>query len=547
MNNGYPTNRGLMKTILTDGQKSIDLNSSDPSIWTYLSGAPETEFDVLYAKVSAVYSVLNAKANIIGNMPFTLLKANGDEYDSSATWENKVGFMPQPSELFRIDTLSYSVSNTIYNLKNTDALGYKTKRLVNAVPYTFSPYAPNGYLEYIERTINGKTERYTAEDKRLFRVWRLDHTTELLPSANTEARAMMNAAGILHSADLWIKHFYERGGVAPTVIAMKGAISSDKRDDEEKNWSNWLRGLGKWRTNIARVFNADALDVKQFGSSVTDLKDNVTYEQALRNVATVINAPLSMLFPDSNKYGVAKSEEKATWMDVYVIPFCNWLAYGYNEQIFKPMGLFLKFHPETLDPQQEDETARAAAVNQFMDFLSKCPTYEVFIGTCETFGYELSDSLIKAAETYYSDKEKQAEETRQQINVSTDGKPVAQVQPAEDTPEDDAEDAMPAKWIPNLDQIRELQRWQDLAFRKFKRDEPLAFEWRNDTLPEGVYKAISTNLPNAKEESAIKQVFDMAEMTAAPVEVKAESDILKLAEALNKLADVEHAKLPAIN
>jgi hypothetical protein len=483
--------------------------------------------------VAAVYSVLNAKANIIGNMPFTLTDMNtGEEYDSSKTWQNKIKFLPQPSELFRIDTLSYSVSNAIYNIRTTDALGYKTKRMINAIPHSFNPVVVNGELQYIERTVNGKVERYAPDDKRLFRMWRLDHTTELLPSVNTEAKAMMNAAGIVYSSDTWIKHFFERGGVPPTLVMMKGAVSPEKKDNETESWGNWLLRLGRKNAKSVRVVNADALDVKQFGSSVTDLKNNPIHDQALRDVASVINAPLSMLFPDSNKYGVAKSEEKATWFDVYIIPFCKWLEYGYNEQVFNPMGKHLRFMPETLDPQQEDESARANQISAFNKYMNECATFELFIGQCDTFGYELTDGLIEAAKKFYEEKAKQPEPP-----VVVNAQPEAEQSQEDDTEDEAKQEDMPAKWIPNLDQIRELQRWQELAFRKFKRGDELTFEWRNDTLPDEVYKDIKSRLAEDRtwNEDKIKTAFFIAELKAAPVEVK--SDILELAKALNKLAD----------
>lgn len=456
----------MNKFILTDGQKSVNLlHSDDPSVWTMLSTAPQTDNDILYARVAAAFRAYNLKANTVGSMPFCLYEENGEEFDNSASWENKVGFLPNPSELFRIDTLSYMVSNAVYNLQTRDVLGYKPKGLYNTIPYTFYPVVhPAGYLEYIERRTGMGIERYAPDGKQilggtksqLIYMWRLDHTTEILPSPNTEARAIMNAAGEVFYADAWIKHFYERGGVAPTVIAMKGAVSPDKKQGEEQSWKDWILGLGaRFHWNPTRVVNADTLEVKQFGSSVTDLKNMEVYEQAIANIAMGTGMPLSLMLMNSANYATAK-EEKATWYENDIIPFGKWLAYEYNKQVFHPLGLYLQFHPETLDPQQEDETERASAVNTFMDFLAKCPTYDVFIGTAETFGYELSDGLIKAAEKYFADKvnkQKEMERQMQQagVTVETDGEPVEQDE-QEDKPvpfqakdEEDEEEKKPAK------------------------------------------------------------------------------------------------------
>jgi hypothetical protein len=545
------------KFIITDGQKAANLlDSDDPSVWTYFSNAPMRDSDKLYACVAAAYRAYNLKANTVGNMPFVLMKGK-TEFDNSATWENKVGFLPNPSDLLRLDTLSYMATNTIYNLRTSDALGYKVKGLYHAVPYSFRPYT-NGQgtnVDYIERTVGSITERYQFPlDKRLVRMWRLDQTTELLPSPNTEALAIMNAAGVIYHADTWIKHFFERGGVPPTVIAMKGAINRGKRDEEERSWSNWLLGLGtRFRSRIARVFNADNLDVKQFGSSVTELKDNEVYSQSLANIAMGFGMPLSLLMANSANYATAK-EEKATWYENDIIPLCNWIAYEYNRQVFEPIGLRLEFHPETLDPQQEDETERAAAINAFMDFLGKCPTYEVFIGACETFGYELSDSLVTAAEAYYQEKDEKEEEMREQMGqagvvVGPDGKPLPAPKDEEQEDEEEQEEKKPfppkkavdipapAKWIPSIDELEELRIWREVMLRRFKKSQSLDYEYKPKAvpLPDGLVKDIREALLSAKSDEQIHAAFDIRE---AVVEAKAETpnDIMVLAAAINNLA-----------
>ena len=533
-----------MKLIATDGMKSANmLTSNDPDIWTFFSNAPQSSRQVLYGYVAAVFRAYNLKANTVGDMPFVLYQGE-TEYDNSATWQNKVGFLPNPSELFRIDTLSYIDTNTIYNVKTTDVLGYKTRGLYNAVPTTFTPDTDivTGALLSITRQVGTKTEVYTPDDKRLFRAWRLDHTTEVLPSINTEAQAIQRSAEIILYSDAWIGNYFRRGGIKPTLIAMKGLVSNDNKEDKEKSWTDWLRGLGKYTHRIARIFNAEAMDIKPFGDGIADLKDNPSYNAAIANIAMGTGMPLSLLMANSANYATSK-EEKATWYENDIIPFCNWLAYEYNRQIFQPLGLRLEFHPETLDPQQEDETERAAAINTFIDFLGKCPTYDIFIGTCETFGYELSDSLISAADAYYKDKEKKADELQAQMGAAgviagPDGKPIPvqnseQEQSKQDDEEDAAEDK-PTKSSMTVDEIALLSRWREICNRRLKRHDSLDFEFHSeDKLPANTVQRIKAALLNAKTFDDIKAAFDID----VPVEIKAENEIVMLAQAMNRLAD----------
>jgi 2'-5' RNA ligase len=395
-----------------DGQKSYPILDDTPGLWNYFSNAPRQEVDILYAKVSAVFRAFNLKANTVGNMPFTLTHLKtGEEFDNSASWENKVKFMHQPSELFRLDTLSYMMTNTVYNLITKDILGRKDKRLLNAIPGAFTPQTDpvTGNLTWVERRIGSGIEKYNPEgtliggdatSPRLIRMWRLDHTTEVLPSPNTEALAVTNAAGIIYHADTWIQHFFARGGVVPMIIGMKGAVTKERKEEVGKSFTKWYLGLADRFRNIFYPINADTLDVQKVGSGIEELKDNVVYEQALKNIAAGTGMPLSLLMANSANYATAK-EEKATWYENDIIPLCNWMAYGYNEQVFHPLNLHLEFRPETLDPNQEDETERATALSTYGDALAKYPTYELLIGMAETLGLELSDGFKLAAEEYY--------------------------------------------------------------------------------------------------------------------------------------------------
>lgn len=521
------------KIIATDGAKSIDLwLSQDPSIWNFFSGAPQSSRNILYAFVAAVYRAYNLKANTIGNMPFAIMKGK-DEIDNSKNWQNKVGFLPNPSELFRLNVLSYIDTNTIYNLRTTDALKYKTKGLYFAVPTTFTPVTnvSTGQLEYIERVVGSKTERYTPDDKRLVRMWRLDHTTEVLPSPNTEAQAIQNAAEQVLYTDSWIKHYYKRGGIKPTLVAMKGMVSKEKQESEQNAWTEFLQGLGSYWGKVARVFNAETLDVKAFGDGVADLKDNKTYEQALANIAMGQGMPLSLLLANSANYATAK-EEKSTWYENDIIPFCSWLAYEYNVQVFQPLGMRLEFRPETLDPQQEDETERATAFSTYGDTFTKYPTYGLWYGMANTLGLEISEDLQSAAEQYYAEKNKPAE-------VAPVEMPVADEEETSET-----EEPVVEKWLPTLDELEELRIWREVATRRLKKTESLDFEYQfhRGGLPDEIVSTIKSGLLTVKTTDDLNAVFDISkmvqsEMLFAPAIKEAKTDIMALAESLNRFAD----------
>jgi hypothetical protein len=585
---------------VTNVTKGVNLlTSNDPDVWSGLQSMSGRERDVYYARVAAAFRAFNLKANTVGNMPFALYKASpaGDperktnikavdelakdaEVDNSANWKNVVKFLPNPSELLRLATLSYMATNTIYNLKTGDVAGRQVRGLRHAVADSFRPWAnaTGTALDYIERSVGSLVEKYDPDGKpltpgvksSLVYLWRLDHTTELLPSPNTEALAIMEAAGVMYYKNFWIKHFYQRGGIKPTLIAMQGLIDKDAKEKKEQEWSRWLLGLGqKAFSNVARIFNAEKMDVRPIGDGVGDMKDNTIHQDALADIAMGTGMPLSLLVANSANYATAK-EEKSTWYENDIIPLCNWLAFEYNRQVFEPMGLRLEFHPETLDPQQEDETERAQAMGQYAAVLEKCPSKEIFMGLSALMGLEVPPELEEALEAYYAEKERKEKEMQAQMQqggytVGPDGKPLpAQNQPPKggegkpmdgkkpmmDKEAEDEDEKKPAPpqfqrkvWTPTAPEAEEMRVWYEVAQRKLKRAESLDFEYQphHGGVPAEVAEGIKAKLLTATSAEDVRQAFVIAETVTPAPEYKAETVSIDaatfaLAQSINNLA-----------
>jgi len=511
----------MNKLIYADGAKATNLlNSDDPTVWTYFSGQPQASDIKLYARVAACYRAFNLKANTISSIPFAIVKGSED-YDTSANWENKVGFMPNPSELFRLGVLSYMATNTIYNLRTSDVLGYKTKDMIHAVAYNFEPITDpvTGELLRIERGVGVQKEEYKPDDPRLVRLWRLDHTTEVLPSPNTEAMAIMKSAGEIYYADTWVENFYRRGGIKPTLISMKGMVSPEKKEEEQKAWSQFLRGIGNWWNNIARVFNAEAMDVKAFGDGVADLDNNEVYKQAIANIAMGTGMPLSLLLANSANYSTAK-EEKATWYDNDIIPFCNWLSYEYNRQVFEPLGMRLEFRPETIDVQQEDETQRAGAYYTYVEAGIKPSVAAQILGIEMPEGIEYEDL----------DKMKEEAQKEKQQNNPFGGSGVVKPQGGQIQSEK-IETYKPPKKALSVNEYKELSVWRDVSLRRLKRGDSLVFEYEPHYggLPDKIAKSIIEQLKNAEDEEQVKTIFN--------IDPEPQNDIIYLADAINNWAN----------
>jgi hypothetical protein len=587
---------------VTNVTKGVNLlTSNDPDVWSGLQSMSGRERDVYYARVAAAFRAFNLKANTVGNMPFALYKASpaGDperktnikavdemaedeEVDNSANWTNAVGFLPNPSELLRLATLSYMATNTIYNIKTGDVLGRRVKGLRHAVADSFHPWAnaTGTALDYIERHVGSTIEKYGVDGRSLtpgvksslVYMWRLDQSTELLPSPNTEMMSIMDAAGVAFYKNFWVKNFYKRGGIKPTLVSIKGLVDKDSKDEKEKSWSNWLKGIGRAGSNIARLINGENMSATTIGDGIGDMKENTLYRDAIADIAMGLGMPVSLLLDEEANFATAQVTLKR-WMDFDIVPFCNWLGYEYNRQVFEPMGLRLEFHPETLDPQQEDETERAQAMMQYAGVLEKCQSKEIFMGLSALMGLEVPPELEEALEAYYSEKERKEKEMQAQMQqggytVGPDGKPLpAQNQPPKDgegkpmgdkepmmekdgeaEDEDEKKPAPPQfqrkVWAPTAPEAEEMRVWYEVAQRKLKRAESLDFEYQphHGGVPAEVAEGVKAKLLTATSAEDVRQAFVIAETVTEAPEYKAETvsvspDIMALAESINKLAD----------
>lgn len=239
--------------------------------------------------------------------------------------------------------------------------------------------------------------------------------------------------------------------------------------------------------------------------------------------------PLSMLLSDYDNYSTAQVYDTA-WFRDDIFPFCKWFADEMNEQVWNRIGLRMEYRPEQTDQGTQDEVDRSAAFTTFADSFSKYPDAETFLAAAAMFGFELSDEMIGAVKAHYAKPpEPLATNIRETIQQPAT--------PSDATPPDAStiETAPPAKaFIPNPDQMAELNTWKALAFRKHKRGDSLYFAWEAKSLPAEIVDDIRARLGWAKDHDDIKSAFDLTG-TAQPVKAEG-AELLVLAAALNDAA-----------
>ena len=493
------------KIMLTHGGslKAVDeINDS----WDFVEAMKDIKDIDLYAKVAAVYRAANLTADATSNMPFAVMKGDQD-IDTSDQWTNVIGVMPNPRELIRLWRMSLFFTNTAYaRLAKTNAI---KRRLWYVAPHTMRIETDpvNGEVSEI---IRGEKEHFKPDDKSLLKMWRLDFTTELLPSPNTEFLAMSQAAGILLSADFWTQNYFRNGAVKPTVVAIKGAVGTDKKDELQSAWAKFMRGLGKRFSDLAKVINADAMEVKQLGDGLGDIKDSPVYKQAIENIAMASGMPLSLLLANSANYATAQAEY-AAWFRDSITPWAMWMAEELNYQIFQPAGLYFEFRPEAAEPSQQEEVERASAFSTY-----------VSSGLLPSIAAQLV-GLDLPAGIEYEDLDPDEPEPVQ--TPPTDTQPVEEMSDT-DTPEPDKTEPMKAM---SFDAWQELDIWKRKATKAQKRGEDLPVEFVCRHIPAAIAEPIRDALKAGRIEFDVKRD-------------EPHDDIKQLADALNNAADAIKAK-----
>jgi 2'-5' RNA ligase len=410
----------MTQLIVTDGANAKSINpwnlEDRPEAWTWLSNAPQSELDAMFYKVAASFRAVNKRAIAAANVPFQI-KRGKTVIDDSTAWENKVGFLLKPKDLIKRISLSLTFTNKAYLLRGKDVLS-QTKSLKFLVPTTIQEITSpvTGELTHFERWVNARQEKYLPTDKDFIHIWLLDHTTELLPSKNTSAQAIFNSVGQVYFADLFVRHFYERGGVKPTVLALKGAVFNERKEEIERGWNRFLRNLS---TFSAKILNADTMQVEPIGAGVDDLKNNEVYRQAIENIALGIGMPTSHLLSDWDSYATA-SVDYMMWQRDDIFPLVEAIAEDLNIQVFKPLGLTLEFQTEMSDAETQDEVDRAKAYQIYVDAGIKPSIAAQMVGIELPDGveYDMLDEMAEEREKKDLEKEQRDRDTQMELQAA---------------------------------------------------------------------------------------------------------------------------------
>jgi hypothetical protein len=149
--------------------------------------------------------------------------------------------------------------------------------------------------------------------------------------------------------------------------------------------------------------------------------------------------------------------------------------------------------------------------------------------------YDMLDEMAEEREKKDLEKEQRDRDTQMEL------------QAAKNPPEPQPAPKPAAKWLPSVDEFKELSVWRDVALRRLKKGDSLdfAYEPHYGGLPDNIAEAIIGGLIKATSAEEIKAAFDVdfETETVTPAPVYASPDIIMLADAINKMAEIEMKKL----
>lgn len=503
------------KTLFFDGKgiKSVDIWGDNLDGWTILSGDGATTADSAYYKlIPTLYRAVQIIAYSVSSMPFVIMKGK-TEYDTSAEWENKVGFMPNPFSLLQLVTSSLEMAGNCYLFRERSAV--MTKALNYCLPTSVNVKIDEKKhkIEYFERYVNNIPVKYDPEKDFVY-FWLPDPYIELGPAKNYPAKAAANACGVLLNMDVFASNFFEHGAVKVTLLTVTGQPA----EAERQKLADWWRRVVSGVKNAfgAQVISADAVKPIVIGEGMKELENNTIAEDKREDIAIAMGIPMSILFANSANYATAK-EDSLNFLNQTIIPLCQFIESILNEQLFEPLGLEWHFLPETLDAMQEDETSRAVALGQLTS--AGIP----LLMAMDILGYEITDEMRAELEKAVIEKEKKAEELAKQM--------AQKPEPEEDTgqtgqDEDDTTSDTTFK--------AELDKWRRKAINAMKKGKPANVDFVSTVIPGEMCEIIISALGKANTEQDVKDAFNV---TNTP-DLKFSSGTMALAHELKRANDL---------
>ncbi len=464
--------------------KSVSLNDLPREAWQYITGDDVSAGDIgnYMRSIPWLFRGVDIRSNAITNIPFLIMKGD-DIFDDSENWENKLGFLPHPKQLFGLIEASLTIFGYSYLFREQTA--FKNTNLRYLMPSTIKHKIneQTGEIKFT-RTIKGTPAQYTPDD--IVYLWKPDPFVELGPPTASPAMAAANACGVLLNVDLFASQFFKQGAVKTTLLTTQNIMPAER--DRLKSW--WKRVLGMDRAWQTDIINAEKIEPVQIGEGLESLQNNDLTESKRIDIAASLGIPYSVLFSNASNRATAEQDDMHLY-DKTIIPEANFIQAALNEQVFEPLGYKLQFHPDQMSIYQEDENERAQSLIHLINALEKP---EEFLLASKILGYDIDIETLAEIQALVAAKNERRDTMANLIPAAEPQVP--QVEP-EPEPEPQPE---------NLRMI-DLEKWETKSINRVKQGRPADCPFESKHIEPLTHASIKGALSEAESEEDVRAVF----------------------------------------
>ncbi len=348
-----------MQHIITDGVKSLNINSLPPEAWTIIRGGEgDTKTSKLFGAVAYYFACADTRIQTVGNMPYEIVRGDTVVLSSDQNEPPLRGleWLADIPALFPLIEAGKILTGQAYLFNERTTLS--TRGLRWWLPHSVKPIISSDMgLTGFERRLGGSQKRFDVDDVLYF--WPPDPFVEIGPARNYPGKAAVIPGMALESMDTFITEYFDRGLVKATLLSYADRMTAEE-SREVKDW--W----GRVTAGVTRAFSQLVVrgDFKAtiIGEGLKDLSDKTLTENEKENIAVAFRVPMSMVFKKPGGLGDGTDNDERAFIERVIGPSCNHTAACFNKQFFAPMGLHLRFLPDKLSVMQEDEASRSGAL-----------------------------------------------------------------------------------------------------------------------------------------------------------------------------------------
>lgn len=486
------------KQIVFDGSsiynslKAYTLKDLPEEAWEYITGGKTGtgHMQRLYKAVPWLFRGVSLRANAVSRAPFVIWDGE-NELDTSIKYENKVGFMPNPTQLVGRIEASLTLLSRSYLFKKQSASRILEVEYKSPISIKPNYSREDGSIIGFKRRVRGQSIDLDLEDVVHFYRLEDDPFIEVGEPQSSPGLAAMAAAGVIFNLDQFARMFFERGAIKAQVLQVPKGTAPDQRDRLGSWFKRAVSGIANAWASV--VIQADDMKPITIGEGIKELENVELNKEKREDISTALGVPQTLLFSNAANFATAKQD----WMqinDLVVRPETQFIQAVLNEQVFGPLGLRLEFMLEQLQVFQEEEVNRSAALVNLVN--ADIPTVDAM----QILGYDLPVDMDweQLATSIIAEKERRASMLPQF------GRGSGEDEDDEQGPKDPQEDS----------QLKAtLAQWERHAQKRFREGKaikgtPGAAEFKHDgKIDNALASAIGGALKNVKNVADIKRIF----------------------------------------